>query len=174
MAETSPTSSELTAFSATTDAATGVTYIEQYKGLDWYDKFIEFSWRIVKAFKAAGELRVYKDAALTVGIRAGQFMDGDIIVSYAGSTGNAITDDATNYVYLTRAGVLTINVTGFPVPSVTPHIPLAVVIAAATDIDLDNITDYRGRAIWSTLGIDRQIVCVADTVVCADNNVVYL
>ncbi len=152
MAEISPTTAELNALSDTTDAATGVAIPTKGAGLDWFPDFAEFAWRLFKAFKSSGELRVFKDGDLTYGVRAGLYMYGDNTISYAGSTGNAVTDDATNYVYLTATGTLTINITGFPNPSATPHIPLAVLIAAATEVDLTNITDYRGRAIWSVPG----------------------
>ena len=61
-----------------------------------------------------------------------------------------MTNNATNYIYLTAAGVLTKNTTGFPTPSTTPFIPLATILTASGTYDGrdssegGDITDYRG------------------------------
>jgi len=52
-------------------------------------------------------------------------------------------------VYITAAGTLTVNTTGFPTPSATPHIPLATIVTAAGAYDHSDITDYRGRALFT-------------------------
>lgn len=99
----------------------------------------------------ANQLRVVKDAALTYGVFAGKYMHGTTEVNYAGSTGNALTDDTTNYIYLTAAGTLTKNTTGFPDEGTTPHIPLATILTASGAYAHTDITDMRGRAIFSVL-----------------------
>src|SRR5205807_382775 len=78
---------------------------------------------------------------LHVDVAAGYFLSqANVATSYAGAANQAVTLSATNYVYLTGAGVLTINTTGFPaVP--TLHVPLAVVAAGATTVTV--ITDRR-------------------------------
>lgn len=55
------------------------------------------------------------------------------VFDYAGASDQAVADNATNYVYLTNANVLTINTTGFPAAG-TGHIPLATVVCAGAVI----------------------------------------
>jgi len=103
--------------------------------------------------------RVYKDdaGALKYGVKAGLVWGGMAAVAYAGASNQALTNDATNYIYLTTAGTLTINTTGFPV---TPHIPLATIAtgtASAAAVTgayaIGDITDYRGRSVIQPVGI---------------------
>ena len=111
--------------------------------------------RIGDALVESTGMEVYKDAAnpsLTIGVRAGAFFDGTTLVTYAGTTGFALTDDADNYVYLTRAGVLTKSTVSFPN---TAHIPLAEVAAGSQSASTTSgtfavldITDRRGRAMF--------------------------
>lgn len=63
------------------------------------------------------------------------------IVAYAGTASQAMTTGATNYVYLTDAGVLTVNTTGFPAAF---HVPLAVVVTGASTVS--SVTDRRPKA----------------------------
>src|SRR4051794_18889878 len=52
---------------------------------------------------------------LNVRVTPGSFKKADgTIVAYAGTTSIALTASATNYLYLTDAGALTVNTTGFP------------------------------------------------------------
>lgn len=106
-------------------------------------------WRIDRQLRALG-LEVYKDGALTFAVRSGRFLDGVTVRNYAGATGQSLTDDATNYIYLTLAAALTKNTTGFPS---TPHIPLATIVTASGAYDPDTaVTDYRGRSIFQPAG----------------------
>ena len=102
------------------------------------------------------ELRVFKDGDLTYGVRAGLFAFGDLVVSYAGADAQGLANDDTNYIYLESDGTRVDNTTGFPVPSVTPHIPLATIatgtasVAAVTSkYDQIDIVDYRGRVLYT-------------------------
>lgn len=105
---------------------------------------------VLKIIKIINALRVYKDGSLTFGVRAGSFMNGDTVVNYAGSAAQALTNNQTNYVYLTSAGVLTVNTTGFPVQSAAPHIPLATIVTAAGDYTPDDdLVDYRTLAMFA-------------------------
>jgi hypothetical protein len=72
-------------------------------------------------------------ASLNVRVAAGSFRKADgTVVSYAGAASQAMTASATNYVYLTDAGVLTVVTTGFP--AATSIVRLAVVTAGASTI----------------------------------------
>ncbi len=96
-------------------------------------------------------LEVFKDGDLTFGVREGKYTNGSSIVSYAGADDQALTDNDTNYIYLTATGTLVVNLTGYPVISTTPHIPLATVVTVGGAYDIDDITDDRGRAFIGTL-----------------------
>lgn len=108
--------------------------------------------RLLTLAKAiSNSLRVYRDGALTFGVRAGTACDGADTYAYAGSASNALTDDATNYIYLdidSGALRLVCNTTGMPSPSTTPHIPLATVVTANGSHGFDDITDLRASAVF--------------------------
>jgi hypothetical protein len=70
---------------------------------------------------------VVSDGDLTVKINNFHYDLGGTHGKYLGSCNNAVTDDATNYVYLNSSAVLTINTTGYPLAAI--HIRLARVIA---------------------------------------------
>ena len=119
----------------------------------YYTEVFRALWRIAKALVAPCGCEVYKDDAgdLKFAVRAGYFMNGDTLVSYAGAAAQTVTDAATNYIYLTAAGVLTVNTTGFPDPSTTPHVRLSTIVCAAGVYAHDDITDYRGTSMLSVL-----------------------
>jgi len=79
-------------------------------------------------------------ASLNVAVKPGSFISSaGTIVNYAGTASFACTTGTTNYLWLTDAGVLTKNTTGFP--TTAPIVHLAVVLAGATTIT--SITDAR-------------------------------
>ncbi len=154
MTELYPPDSDLNMLSGTSDSEQEVLYVATGES-PYYTSFYKMLYRLLNVARRAGDLRVYKDGDLTCGIRAGKFLNGDTAVSYAGSTGNALTNNQTNYIYLTVSGstvTVNINTTGFPTPSTTPHIPLAAIVTAAGTYNHTNITDYRGRALMQICG----------------------
>lgn len=98
------------------------------------------------AFNALGDLAVTiptterpTSASLNVRVAPGVYWKSDgTKVTYAGVATQAMSASNTNYVYLTEAGTLTVNTTGFPT---TVHVPLAVVVAGGTTIT--SIADAR-------------------------------
>ena len=150
MAETTLTDAVALALSATTEAETGAVHLTVYEK-PYAARAYRLWWHAFQAMRRANDLRAYKDGALTFGVRAGRFMDGDTARTYAGATAQALTDDATNYVYISAAGTLTKNTTGFPLPSATPHVPLASIVCASGAYALADVVDYRGRAIYRCL-----------------------
>ncbi len=150
MTEQFPTDAELNALSGTADSRQEVPYPAIGES-PYYTSFYRMLYRLLDVARRAGDLRVYKDGDLTFGVRAGRFADGDTTVEYAGSTGNALTNNATNYIYLTADSTPAVNITGFPDPSATPHVPLATIATAAGGYGLDDITDCRGAAIVALL-----------------------
>jgi len=150
MSETQLTDAEALALAGTTDSETDFAYHTVGQSTYYLDGFRQ-RHRVLAILKAVNALRVYKDGDLTFGVRAGRFMNGDAAVDYAGASAQALTNNDTNYVYLTAAGTLTVNTTGFPTPSTTPHVPLATIVTAAGTYDVDDITDYRTRAIFSAI-----------------------
>ncbi len=149
MAELYPSDAELNALSGSSDSEQEVLYVTTGES-PYYTSFYKMLQRLLKVSRRAGDLRVFKDADLTFGVRAGKYYNGDSLISYTQVTAQALTNNATNYIYLTAAGALTVNTTGFPVPSTTPHIPLATITTAAGVYDGRDvseggaITDYRG------------------------------
>jgi len=114
--------------------------------------------RLSEALAAVMGGEIYKDdgGALVFGVRAGKYVVGDVAYAHAGCTSN-LTDDATNYIYLTLANLIagnavTVSAVGFPTPSTTPHIPLGTIVAADgayTHANIDN--SYRMRSMISAL-----------------------
>lgn len=128
MTEVYPTDSKLQAKGADggiRDAATGLTYPGKYED-PHYIAVYKALYALARQIAALG-MEVYKDGDLTFGVRVGKFFDGDTLRTFAAVEDQALTNNATNYIYVTAAGVLTVNTTGFPVPSVTPHIRLATI-----------------------------------------------
>ena len=157
MAELYQSDAELNALSGTGDGEQEVLYVTTGES-PYYTSFYKMLQRLLKATRRAGDLRVFKDGDLTFGVRAGKFFNGDTAVNYSQVTAQALTNNATNYIYLTAAGALTVNTTGFPTPSVTPHIPLATILTAAGVYDGrdlsegGDVTDYRGRGFLTVCG----------------------
>jgi hypothetical protein len=78
--------------------------------------------------------------SLNVAVSAGKFRKADgSTVSYAGVASQAMTLSSTNYVYLTDAGTLVVNTSGFPTG--INYVPLAIVVAGSSTIT--SITDSR-------------------------------
>ncbi len=148
MTEVYPSDDSLNALSGTSDAQQGV-FFPTIGESPYYTSFYKMLHRLLAATVRAGDLRAYKDGTLTFGVRAGKFIDGDTVRNYAGASEQALTNNQTNYIYVIADGTLTVNTTGFPTPSATPHIPLATILTAAGEYDHDDITDYRGRAFLS-------------------------
>ena len=145
MTEVYPSDESLNALSGTSDAEQAVLFPTIGES-PYYTSFYKMLFRLMAVAIRGGDLRVYKDGDLTFGVRAGKFLDGDTVRNYTGGSEQALTNNATNYVYLTASATLTVNTTGFPTPSDTPHIPLATILTAAGTYAHSDITDYRGRA----------------------------
>ncbi|MFA6133389.1 MAG: hypothetical protein WC869_05155 [Phycisphaerae bacterium] len=167
MSETYPSDSTLNELSGTLDAEQEVLYIPTGQS-PYYTSFYRMQSRLLDVARRAGDLRVYKDSAgaLVFGVRAGKYLNGDTAVNYAGASNQSLTDNATHYIYLLANGTLTVNTSGFPVPSATPHIPLATIATGtasaggvAGSYDFADITDYRGRAFVSVAGTQRRMSC---------------
>jgi hypothetical protein len=85
-------------------------------------------------------------ASLNVKVSAGSFRKGDgNLISFAGASTLAMSANATNYVYLTDSGTLTVNTTGWPTGNI---VQLAKVITGPSAIT--SITDQ--RLPWSAKG----------------------
>jgi len=150
MTEVFPPDADLNALSGTTDGEQEVPFIATGES-PYYTSFYKMLYRLLDVARRAGDLRVFKDGDLTFGVRAGAFQDGDTIREFAGGEGQALTNNQTNYIYLTADATLTVNTSGFPDPSATPHIPLATIATSAGEYAHDDIADHRGRAIYSVL-----------------------
>lgn len=95
------------------------------------------------------------DPSLTINVGAGTFISGATQTAYAGAAAQAVTANQTNYVQLSKAGVLDINIVGFT----DGYLPLATVVAGAADIS--SITDKRA---WLTMALTPdQVAALAGT-----------
>jgi hypothetical protein len=150
MSETALTDNEANALSGTSDTDTDQTY--PTIGSAYSADDLRWKEKVNRQLKTLEALRVFKDGDLTFGVRPGRYLNGDTAVNYAGATDQALTDDATNYIYLTAAGTLTVNTTGFPA---TSHLPLATIVAADGEYDHDDMTDYRGRCLLAPTLVQR-------------------
>jgi hypothetical protein len=152
MAETDLAAAEANALHGTTDTDTDFTY-HSPGDAEYFTEGQRQRHRMLTLLKALGNrFRVYQDGTNTYGVRAGKVENGDSTLSYAGSTGNALTDNQTNYIWLyIQSGALTLNTStsDFPDPSTTPHIPLATIAIASGAYDYSDITDYRQLACFS-------------------------
>ncbi len=82
----------------------------------------------------------FPSSTLNVKVAACTFRKSDgTLVTYAGTASQAMTASNTNYLYLTDAGSLTVNTTGFPAS--TFHVRLATVVAGGSTIT--SVTDAR-------------------------------
>jgi len=151
MTELSLTDAEANALHGATDSDTDFKY-HSPGDASYFTEGQRQRHRLLTLAKAiSNSLRVYRDGALTFGVRPGSAGDGDTTYAYAGSAGNALTDDATNYIYLTASDLaagntVSVNTTGLPLQSQTPHIPLAEIVTSAGGYGCDDITDLRSAS----------------------------
>ncbi|MBU0766241.1 hypothetical protein KKF55_00430 [Patescibacteria group bacterium] len=83
-------------------------------------------------------LKVSSGGGLTIDVAGGSYRLGGNVTNYAGTTGEPVSDDTTNYVYINTGG-LVINQTGFPTDHM--YIQLSTVLTAGGDIS--TVTDRR-------------------------------
>jgi len=153
MSETPLTASAANGLSGTTDSETDFVYPTIGES-PYYTTMFRSLARLLTLTRGPGNaLRVYKDGDLTFGVRAGRFMDGATARDYAGAAAQALTNNATNYIYLTAAGTLSVNTSGFPPAGTTPHVPLAAIVTSGGTYDHDDTTDYRGRAVFQCASV---------------------
>ena len=140
MAEVYP--SDNTLLNIQSETETGVEYIATGTA-PYYLQFRKLLYRLLLACKRGNDLRVYDEGGVDIGIKSGKFWLGTQLVSYAGSSGNTLSDDKANiYIYLDSAGnLVTDEYTSFPDMATTPHIRLAIVSTSSGDIE--SITDCR-------------------------------
>jgi len=140
MAEVYPSYNEL--LNMQSESETGVEYIPTGTA-PYYLHFRKLLYRLLLAARRANDLRVYDEGSLDVGVKTGKFWLGTTLISYAGSTGNTLSDDKANiYIYLNSSGTLVTNeFNSFPDMAATPHVRLAQVCTSSGDID--SITDCR-------------------------------
>jgi hypothetical protein len=151
MTELPLTDAEANALHGTTDSDTDFKY-HCPGDASYFTEGQRQRHRLLTLAKAiSNSLRVYRDGALSFGVRPGSAADGNTTYHYEGSAGNDLTDDATNYIYLTASDLaagntVTVNTTGLPLQSQTPHIPLAEIVTSAGGYGCDDIKDLRSAS----------------------------
>jgi hypothetical protein len=171
MPELYPTDNDLNALSGTTDPDQGVPFPAVYES-PYYTAFYKMVNAMLTATARAGDLRVYADGTLSVGVRAGGFFDGSTLRTIAAVEGVGIYDDATNSLYLDAAGQLQVVTTGFPDPAVTPHLRLATVTTADGVYDFDDVVDCRSAAMFALADNARTIHATASSIDNADGTAI--
>lgn len=89
---------------------------------DWWDDLND-NWDLLDGLGSLTALAVTPaenpSTTLNVKVNAGKFLTLDgAVVSYAGTASSGMTASTVNYIYLTAAGVLTVNTTGYPATGV--------------------------------------------------------
>lgn len=132
-----------------TDEATGLTHIGT--GTDASDTpSLELMMRrreqrLHAILAVANQGRVVDEGGLNIGAYPFDAMLGTTAVHFAGATGQACSDDASNYVYVDSTGVLQIVTAATGWPTAEAFWPLAMVTCAGGDITA--MADVRGRSI---------------------------
>ena len=151
MTELYPPDAQLNQLSGSSDPQQEVLYIPTGQS-PYHTSFYKMLYRLLDVGRRGGDLRVYKDGDLTFGVRAGMFMDGPTVRSFAGASAQALANNATSWIYLSSAGVLTVSTAGLPDPLTTPHVPLASIAVSAGQYLHEDITDLRGRVLYAPVG----------------------
>ncbi len=89
MAEVYPSDNEL--LNMVSDAETGVEFIATGTA-PYYMEFRKLLYRLLLASKRSNDLRVYDEGGLDIGVKAGRYWVGTGLVSFAGSSGNALAE----------------------------------------------------------------------------------
>ncbi|KKK76466.1 hypothetical protein LCGC14_2863370, partial [marine sediment metagenome] len=164
MSETDLTAAQADALSGTTDSDADLTYPTIGEST-YYTTAYRAQHRTLLLAKSPGgnELRVGRDGDLTVEVRPGYVQLGTTVYDHSGVTGESVTNNQTNYVYLTTADLaagnsVTVNTTGFPTDG-SLLIPLATVATGTASTggvsgtyDYRDIADFRGRGQWVLAG----------------------
>lgn len=151
MSEIELTDEQANALHGTTDADTGFRY-HSPGDAGYFTEGQRQRHRLLTLAKAiSNSLRVFADGPMTFGVRPGRARNGGSLHAHAGCGAVALTDDATNYVYLTAADLaagdsVSVSTSGFPNQSATPHIPLAQIAVSDGSYGVGDITDCRGAA----------------------------
>ncbi|MBW7907204.1 MAG: hypothetical protein LC135_01805 [Phycisphaerae bacterium] len=135
------------ALSGATDAPSGVRHVAKGTGPastpSLYSQMVNQQRKVLH--QLVTNLRCARVGTLSVGVAPGRWTDpnGDE-QWYDGSAENALSDDATNYVYILAAtGELVVNTSGFPAEWHT-YVPLAVyACAAGAIVTADWLADRR-------------------------------
>ena len=141
---------DATLLAMTTDEHTGVEMIETGQS-PYYLQFRKLVHRLLLATARANDLRVYQDATLAIGVKAGRCMIGGRAIAFDGGTDVAVSDDATTFVWLDAAGAVQTATDTMPDDRAT-FFPLAEVTAAAGAITA--IIDRRGEGMHVVSAVD--------------------
>lgn len=150
MSESYPSDAQLNALSGLMDGEQEVLFIATGES-PYYTSFYKMLYRLLDVARRAGDLRVYKDGDLTFGVRAGKFCDGTAARNILAASGQALTDNSVNSIYIDSDGSLAVSTTGFPSPADAPHVPLATITTAGGNYAHADIVDCRGPAMFRPL-----------------------
>jgi len=143
MTEIFPADADLNALSGTVGDI-GVPHMTIAQAPHYSNKLRRSNW-LDRVLGVVNVCRVYMDST-DADDECSVYAGDGVVCAYAGSTNNSLTDNQTNYVYLTSADALVINTTGFPAAAVV-HRRLATIVMSAGEWDiLTGLSDH--RATW--------------------------
>ena len=117
-------------------------------GTKWTDGTTELSGANLDSMDRGGLVYASPSGGLNVRVTAALIYylttPAYVASAWTPSADQLLTGSQTNYIYMSTAGALVINTTGFPDPAVTKHVRLAEVVCGASSIT--SITDKRPMA----------------------------
>ena len=146
--ETYPSDASIEALDGTVDVATGLSYVAKGVGPNSSPTYeVRYNRRQQRQNAVLGIVnqgRVVDEGGLTIGVFPVIYYYQDTRKEFTGATGQAVTDDATRYVWLDASNALTMGA-AFPANEET-FLPLAKVVTAGGDIV--SIDDERGAGLF--------------------------
>lgn len=146
--ESYPSDAAVEALDGTVDAASGLPYIAKGVGPNTTPTYeVQYNRRLQRQNAMLGAInqgRVVDEGGLNIGVFPVVYYYQQVRKSFAGATGQALTDNATRYVWLNSSNQLTTGA-AFPADTKT-FLPLARVTTANGDIV--TIEDERGAVLF--------------------------
>jgi hypothetical protein len=154
MAEAFPASATVLALNGTSDGTTGLPYVSKGVGPSsspTIQEQIDRLWHRLNLILAPYEgLRFHREVSsgLTYGVKAGLYILGGAVKSFAAVTAQTLTNNATNYIYVNSSNALVVSTSSYPADITTFHHVATVVTSGG---DVTTVTDTRGYNVRSVL-----------------------
>lgn len=146
-----PATATIEALNGTTDSKTGINYIPNGAGPATSPPLTVQEDRLLNRLRdildIVTDLRFRRESipGLTYGVNPGSYTLGGTHKTYSGATGQTLTNNATNYIYLNSSNALTVSTSSFPADK-TSYMPIAEVVCSGGDVT--SVTDRRSTALF--------------------------